>query len=269
MKKNNISRQETRFLENCRYLGLKYLASHYSDIIEKANDTDIGFKEFIQKILEDEAGAKKERSIQYRIEKSKLPKPYKLLADFEFAFQPSLKKKLIMDLANLDFIEHKESILLIGDPGTGKSHIAQGIALMACQKCYRVIYTTCCDMLNDLNQGVYEKTLPSRLRKYIAPDLLVIDEMGHDRLELEVTKEAHLLFKVIDGRYNNKKSLIFTTNVDESEWGDFLGDPISTKAILDRIFHHSIKIEIKGPSYRQHEGKKLQEKYASKENLTS
>jgi DNA replication protein DnaC len=85
--------------------------------------------------------------------------------------------------------------------------------------------------------------------------------MGHDRLELEVTKEAHLLFKVIDERYNNNAPLIFTTNVEEQDWADFLGDPISTKAILDRIFHHSIKIEIHGPSYREHEGQKLQEKY--------
>ena len=265
----NKSEQEARFLENCRYLGLKYLAGGYRDIIDKANACDMGFKEFIEKIVEDEAAAKKERSIQYRVDKSRLPKPYKLLGDFDFDFQPSLKKRLIMDLASLDFIEQKESLLLIGDPGTGKSHIARGIAFKACQKRYRVLYTTCADMLNDLNQGVYEKTLPLRLRKYIIPQLLVIDEMGHDRLELEVTKEAHLLFKVIDGRYNHNKSLIFTTNVEETDWGDFLGDPISTKAILDRVFHHSIKIEIKGPSYRQHEGKKLQEKYAQKQENTT
>lgn len=101
----------------------------------------------------------------------------------------------------------------------------------------------------------------SRLQKYISPDLLVIDEMGHDRLELQVTKEAHLLFKVIDGRYKINKSLIFTTNVYQPDWADYLGDPVSTKAILDRIFHHSIKIEIKGPSYREYESKKLQQKY--------
>jgi DNA replication protein DnaC len=90
---------------------------------------------------------------------------------------------------------------------------------------------------------------------------VIIDEMGHDRLELEVTKEAHLLFKVIDERYNRNAALIFTTNVEEQDWADYLGDPISTRAILDRIFHHSIKVEIRGPSYREYEGRKLQEKY--------
>lgn len=118
-------------------------------------------------------------------------------------------------------------------------------------------------MLNDLNTGAYEKTLLKRLRKYINPELLLIDEMGHDRLELEMTKEAHLLFKVIDERYNQGKPLLFTTNVEESDWGDFLRDPISTKAILDRIFHRSIKVEIDGPSYRMYESEKLQQQYGS------
>jgi len=104
-----------------------------------------------------------------------------------------------------------------------------GIApLISCQKGYKTLYTTCSDLINDLNAGVYEKTLEKRMRKYTNPDLLVIDEMGHDRLELQVVKEAHLLFKVIDQRYNDNKSLIFTTNVEEADWAEFLGDPITT-----------------------------------------
>lgn len=86
--------------------------------------------------------------------------------------------------------------------------------------------------------------------------------MGHDRLELQVVKEAHLLFKVIDQRYKDKKPLIFTTNIDEPDWPEFLGDPISTSAILDRIFHHSVIVRIKGPSYRKHQGELLQKEYA-------
>lgn len=257
----NKTKQETTFIENCRYLGLKHLEAEYSHIIEKAHSSNIGFTEFLQQIIQNEADAKKQRSIQYRIRESKLPRPYKLLGDFDFAFQPGIQKKLIMDLAGLDFIARRESILFIGEPGTGKSHLARALAFIGCQKRYRVLYTTCSDMLNDLNQGVYEKNLQSRLYKYIASELLVIDEMGHDRLELEVTKEAHLLFKVIDGRYNLEKPLIFTTNVEESDWPEFLGDPISARAILDRVFHRSIRIQINGPSYRKHEGEILQQKY--------
>ena len=79
-----------------------------------------------------------------------------------------------------------------------------------------------------------------------------IDEMGHDRLELQVVKEAHLLFKIIDEHYKQKRSLIFTTNIEEPDWAEFLGNPISTMAILDRIFHHSVIVKIKGPSYRMY-----------------
>ena len=90
--------------------------------------------------------------------------------------------------------------------------------------------------------------------------------MGHDLLELEVTKEAHLLFKVINERYNQEKPIIFTTNVEEQDWAEFLGDPISTQAILDRIFHHSILVTIKGPSYRVHQGNLLQKRYEEEQN---
>lgn len=154
-----------------------------------------------------------------------------------------------------------QTVLFIGNPGTGKSHLAQALGFAACQKRYKVLYTTCSDMLNDLNTGVYEKTLIKRLQKYMAPDLLIIDEMGHDRLELQVTKEAHLLFKVIDGRYKINKSLIFTSNVEEQDWEDYLGDPVSTKAILDRIFHHSVLVKSFGPSYRGYQSEKLQQNY--------
>jgi DNA replication protein DnaC len=85
--------------------------------------------------------------------------------------------------------------------------------------------------------------------------------MGHDRLEMEISKEAHLLFKVIDKRYNDNKPLIFTSNVEKEDWPEFLGDPITTSAILDRIFHHSVIVEINGPSYREYQGKLLQEQY--------
>ena len=104
------------------------------------------------------------------------------------------------------------------------------------------------------------------MKKYTNPELLLIDEMGHDRLELQIVKEAHLLFKVIDYRYNNNKSMIFTTNVEENEWAEFLGDPITTAAILDRIYHNSVIIKIKGESYRRFQSAELQKQYAIMEN---
>lgn len=267
MSNRKISKTQARqeqFEENCRYLGLKLLAEEYQQVIDRANDNTIGYYEFISGIVQAEASSKQQRRIEYLVNNSRLPQPLKMLADFDFDFQPNLKRKLIIDLASLGFIERNESILLIGDNGTGKSHIARSLALIACQGGYKTYYTTCSELINDLNAGVYEKTLDKKMRKYINPELLLIDEMGHDRLELQVIKEAHLLFKVIDQRYKDNKSLIFTTNIEEPDWPEFLGDPISTSAILDRIFHHSVIVRIKGPSYRKHQGELLQEEYADK-----
>jgi len=263
-KMNNTNKQHERFTENCRYLGLKHLCEEYQRMVESANERDAGYYEFISEVVQMEAAAKRQRSIEYLIKNSRLPQPCKLLADFDFDFQPKLNRKLIMDLASLGFIERHESILFVGDNGTGKSHLARSLALMACQGGYKTYYTTCSELIGDLNAGVYEKTLNKRIKKYINPELLIIDEMGHDRLELQVIKEAHLLFKVIDQRYKDSKSLIFTTNIEEADWPEFLGDPISTSAILDRIFHHSVIVRIKGPSYRKHQGELLQEEYAEK-----
>jgi len=263
-KVSYTQKQEEQFTGHCRYLGLKLLAEEYRQIVDRANENTLGYYEFISGIVQTEAAARQQRHIENLVRGSRLPQPCKLIADFDFDFQPNLNRKLIMDLASLQFIEKGESILFIGDNGTGKSHLAQSLALMACQGEYKTHYTTCSELIGDLNSGVYEKTLDKRMRKYINPELLLIDEMGHDRLELQVIKEAHLLFKVIDQRYKENKPLIFTSNIEEQDWPEFLGDPISTSAILDRIFHHSVIVRIKGPSYRKRQGELLQEEYAEK-----
>jgi DNA replication protein DnaC len=263
--KNQTQQQQEQFTDNCRLLGLKLLAEEYQQMVNRANENTVGYYEFINDIVQTEATAKQLRRVDTLIKNSRLPQPLKMLADFDFDFQPKLDRRLVMDLASLQFIERNESILFKSIVnGVGKSHIAKSLALMACQKGYKTYYTTCSDLINDLNAGVYEKTLEKRMKKYINPELLVIDEMGHDRLELQVVKEAHLLFKVIDKRYNDKKSLIFTTNVEEPDWAEFLGDPITTTAILDRIHHHSVIVDIDGPSYRQYESELLQKQYAEK-----
>ena len=268
--KNHASRQAEQFTGNCRYLGLKLLAEEYQQMVDRANEDSPGYYEFISNIIQVEASAKEQRRIEYLINNSRLPQPMKMLADFDFDFQSGLDRRLIMDLASLEFIQRNQSILFTSTMnGVGKSHIARSLALIACQRGYKTYYTTCSDLIVDLNTGVYEKTLEKRMRKYTNPDLLVIDEMGHDRLELQVVKEAHLLFKVIDHRYNDNKSLIFTTNVEEQDWAEFLGDPITTSAILDRIFHHSVIVRINGPSYRMYESELLQKQYAGKKQETS
>ena len=210
---------------------------------------------FLERILALEAADLIQRRMERRIAESKLPQR-KLLADFDFSFQTGVDKTQIMELATLSFVNRKQGLILAGSSGTGKSHIAKALMLIGCQKCYRCRYTTAAGMLTDLMAGLADQTLERKLKPYLSAEVLLIDELGFDRLEQESARNASLFFKVIDGRYC-KASTIVTTNVDFKDLGDYLGDPVVTTAIVDRMIHHSIIISIDGPSYRMHESSKI------------
>ena len=213
---------------------------------------------FLERILAVEALDLIERRIERRIKESKLPER-KLLADFDFGFQSGVEKTQIMELATMSFVPRKQGLIIAGCSGTGKSHIAKALLLIGCQKCFSCRYTTACAMLTDLLAGLADQTLERKLKTYLSPQLLLIDEVGFDRLEQESARNASLFFKVIDGRYC-KASTIITSNIDFKDLGDYLGDPVVTTAIVDRMVHHSIIISIDGPSYRMHESKKINAK---------
>ena len=209
----------------------------------------------IERLMDIEASSLIERRIERRVKESFLPER-KLLADFNFAFQKCLDKAQIMELATLSFAKRKEWIILGGSSGTGKSYIAKALLLIGCQKLYRCRYTTAHDMLQNLMASLCDGTLMQKLKVYTSPEILLIDELGFDRLEQESSRNAALFFKVIDARYC-KSSTIVTTNVSYKELGDYLGDPVITTAIVDRMIHHSTIISIIGPSYRQYESDQL------------
>lgn len=199
-----------------------------------------------------------ERRIERRIRESKLPER-KLLADFDFVFQTGVNKSQIMDLAKLDFVRRKQGLVMAGNSGTGKSHLAKALLLIGCSQDLRCRYTTATDMLTTLLASRADNTLHQKLKQYISPEVLLIDEVGFDRLEQQDSRNASLFSKVIDGRYC-KGSTLLTTNISFSELGDYLGDPVITTAIVDRMVHHSVIISIEGPSWRMHESKKLNSK---------
>jgi len=209
----------------------------------------------LERLLAIEANALIDRRIERRIKESKLPER-KLLSDFDFQFQKGIDKSRVMELATLDFVKEKQGLVLAGDSGAGKSHIAKALLLIGCKKLYRCRYTTAADMLKDLLSGRVDNSIDEKLKRYISPEILLIDEVGFDRLEQEEARNASLFFKVIDGRYC-KSSTLLTTNIDFKELGDYLGDPVITTAIVDRMVHHSIIMNIEGPSWRMYESQKL------------
>lgn len=210
------------------------------------------------RLLEAQVQSQRERRVERRIRDSKIPER-KTLIEFDFDFQPDLDRNLIMELATMGFVARRQGVILAGSSGTGKSHIAKALALEGCKQGFRVRYTTAADMLARLFASLADDSLDKKLKQYINPELLIIDELGFDRLEREDARNAALFFKVIDGRYT-KRSTVLTTNIDFEQLGHYLGDPVVTTAIVDRMVHHSTVISIKGPSWRLKESKKLNQR---------
>lgn len=209
----------------------------------------------LERLLALEVSALTERRVERRINEAKLPER-KLLADYDFDFQTGVDKRQILELATLDFARRKQGVILAGNSGTGKSHIAKALLLIGCQKTLRCRYVTASVMLRELLASLADNTLAKKLKLFLAPEVLLIDEVGFDRLEQQDARNACLFHKVIDGRYC-KGSTIITTNVDFKELGDYLGDPVITAATVDRMIHHSIIISIDGPSWRLYQSQQL------------
>ena len=244
-----------RIRQLLQVLKLKTIDQHLERELASALSENTPPAIFFERLLSIEADALLERRIERRIRESKIPER-KTLDQFDFDFQTGLDRRQVMSLATLGFAQQGQSLILGGHSGTGKSHIAKALMLIACAKNFRCRYTTAADMLKDLKSGLVDDTFDEKLKAYTRPELLCIDELGFDRLEQDETRQASLFFKVIDRRYA-KRSTILTTNMDFKSLGDYLGDPILTAAMVDRLVHHAVILQIEGPSWRMHQSKEL------------
>ena len=245
----------TRIRDSLKILRLNEISKALDDQLARAAQESSSPTDLLERLFTLEANALIQRRIERRIKESKLPER-KVLSDFDFTFQTGVDKSQIMELAKLDFVDRKQGVILAGDSGTGKSHIAKALLLLGCRKTYRCRYTKAADMLSELIASMADGTLDKKLKRYVSADVLLIDELGFDRIEQHDPSNANLFHKVIDGRYC-KGSTMITTNIDFKELGDYLGDPVITTAIVDRMVHHSIILNIEGPSWRLHQSQQL------------
>ncbi|MGI6613115.1 MAG: IS21-like element helper ATPase IstB [Saccharofermentanales bacterium] len=232
-------------IENFRYLKLPKFEEKLSETLDRVQKRDLSVLEALHLLSNAEVDNKKQMSMLRSIRMAGFPH-HKGLRDFDFAFQPSVNRGQIYDLATLGFIEHKENIVFLGSPGVGKTHLATALGIEAARhriSCYFIKANT---LLTRLRKAKEENRLEASLRYYVRHRLLIIDELGF----LPIQKgDEKLLFQVIDQRYE-KKSTIVTTNVQFSDWGDLFEDPTIAHAILDRLLHHSHVLAIVGDSYR-------------------
>lgn len=170
----------------------------------------------------------------------------KTLAGFDFTFQPSLDKNRIMALAELKFIERAEVVHLLGPPGTGKSHLATALAVEAVKAGKSVYFSTLADIIASLAKAEREGQLRERIRYLCRASLLVVDEIGYLPV---VPGGGNLFFQLVNARYE-KGAMILTSNRGFAEWGEVFGDPVVATALLDRLLHHAVVIQIEGSSYR-------------------
>ena len=206
---------------------------------------------FLLRLAELELIDRERRMVERRIKAARFP-AVKTLESFNFPVLPSLKKMLVLELARSEYIERRENIIALGNSGTGKTHIALGLGLAACQKGLSVGFTTAAALVHELMEARDEKRLLSLQKRLCAYKLLIIDELGFVPLS---KTGAELLFEVFSQRYERASTLV-TTNLPFDEWTEVFGSERLTGALLDRLTHHVHILEMNGESYRLKQSKK-------------
>ena len=201
--------------------------------------------EAIDGLLAEEHATRESRRVAVALKTARLTPP-KTLESFDFSFQPSLDRGRILALAQLDFVARAEVVHFLGPPGTGKSHLATALGVAAVRAAKSVYRATLAEIVEALGRAEREGRLTERLRFYARPALLIVDEIGY----LPITAGgANLFFQLVNARYE-KGAMILTSNRGFAEWGEVFGDPVVATALLDRLLHHAVVVQIEGASYR-------------------
>ena len=229
-------------------LGFKQAVEVLDNTLDAAASKQLTYAGVLAQLLGAEVSARRERYLTTKTRMAHLPFQ-RTLEQFDFAFQPSIDERQVKELANLAFVSEATNILLLGPPGVGKTHLAIALALKAIEKGQGAYFVRAYDLMEDLRKARAGHNLDRRMRIYLAPKALIVDEFGiwsYDR------DSATAFLTLVSARYE-RGSIILTSNKGFGEWGELLGDTVIASAVLDRLLHHSHVINIRGESYRLRE----------------
>lgn len=243
MKKKQLTDELT---ENLVYLRLPWIRENYEYLATEAADKNWSHIIFLSHLIEGETNLRSNRAIERRINNARFP-IIKSMEQFDWTWPKKINRTQIQNLFRLQFIKQKQNVILLGGVGLGKTHLAIALGHQACLSGYRTLFTSAADIINTLSAAQAAHRLKIDMKKYLRPDLLVIDELGFMPIDKHGTD---MLFQIISQRYE-QGSIIMTTNKVFKTWPSvFNNDTVATSAILDRLLHHSETITIEGKSYR-------------------
>ncbi len=237
------------------YLKMDDAADTFATLAEQARSDGWSHIEYLARLVAEQATADRDRRLAARLRYARFP--YRRTSDeFDFEFQPSVDRTLIEDLATLRFIDENRPIIFLGQPGCGKTHLAVALVTLAVEAGYRGYFTTADQMCTTLVRAQLEGSFTSKLKTYTAPTVLVIDDVG--LLPIGGTDGAAVFFHVVNTRHERGHPTIVTTNRGLPAWGEIFGDTVVAAAILDRLMHHAVVFNIRGPSWRLREHNSLE-----------